>query len=73
MKTKRLNIRPIEENDWSSIQAIWEDFNKSEYVIYDNFKNTDSDDVKKESKNGQMQRGVERNIFSLQPALEVRL
>lgn len=47
MRTERLSIRPIEESDWSSIQAIWEDFNKSEYVIYDNIKNTDADDVKK--------------------------
>lgn len=46
MKTERLLIRPIDEDDWTSIQAIWEDFNKSEYVIYDNTKNTDSDDVR---------------------------
>lgn len=46
MRTERLTIRPITESDWKSIRNIWIDFNKSEYVIYDNEKNTDSDDVK---------------------------
>ena len=46
MKTDRLTIRTITENDWESIRNIWIDFNKSQYVIYDNEKNTDSDDVK---------------------------
>ena len=45
MRTERLTIRPITESDWKSIRNIWIDFNKSEYVIYDNEKNTDSDDV----------------------------
>ena len=38
MNTEHLNVRYIEENDWKSIQAIWLDFKKSEYVIYDNYK-----------------------------------
>lgn len=47
MKTERLTIRPIEESDWQSIQKIWIDFNRSKYVIYDTYKNTDTEDVKK--------------------------
>ena len=46
MNTERLTIRYIEENDWKSIQAIWLDFKQSEYVIYDNYKETDSASVK---------------------------
>ena len=46
MNTEHLNVRYIEENDWKSIQAIWLDFKKSEYVIYDNYKETDSESVK---------------------------
>lgn len=43
---ERLTIRPIEESDWPVIRKIWIDFNNSEYVIYDNAKNTDPEDVK---------------------------
>ena len=46
LQTERLTVRPIEELDWTSIREIWIDFNNSEYVIYDNEKNTDPDDVK---------------------------
>lgn len=46
MKTERLTVRHIKEDDWRGIQSIWMDFNKTEYVIYDNIKNTHSDDVK---------------------------
>lgn len=63
MKTERLTIRPIEESDWQSIQKIWIDFNRSKYVIYDTYKNTDTEDVKKELQNGQMQLVMEKNIF----------
>lgn len=63
MKTERLTIRPIEESDWQSIQKIWIDFNRSKYVIYDTYKNTDTEDVKKELQNGKMQLVMEKNIF----------
>lgn len=46
LQTKRLTIRKIEEDDWEAIRNIWIDFNKSEYVIYDNEKNTDPENVK---------------------------
>lgn len=35
IKTKRLTIRPLREQDWQSIQAIWEDFGHSAYAQYD--------------------------------------
>lgn len=35
IKTERLTIRRIIENDWKSIQSIWKDFNSSEYAQYD--------------------------------------
>lgn len=38
--TKRLTIRPIEENDWTAIKEIWDDFKNTEFVIYDNDKDT---------------------------------
>lgn len=63
MKTERLTIRPIEESDWQSIRKIWIDFNRSKYVIYDTYKNTDTEDVKKRIANGQMQLVMEKNIF----------
>ena len=46
MKTDRLTIRFIEEEDWQSIQSIWTDFKNSEYVFYDTYKDTDSENVK---------------------------
>lgn len=46
MKTGRMTIRRIEEDDWEAIRNIWLDFNRSEYVIYDNEKNTDPENVK---------------------------
>ena len=46
MKTDRLTIRFIEEEDWQSIQSIWMNFKKSEYVYYDTYKDTDSENVK---------------------------
>lgn len=38
--TKRLTIRPIEAKDWIAIKEIWDDFKKTEFVVYDNFKDT---------------------------------
>ena len=36
--TNRLTIRPIEENDWTAIKEIWDDFKNTEFVIYDNIR-----------------------------------
>lgn len=64
MKTERLTIRYIVEEDWPSIQAIWKDFNKTEYVIYDTVKNTDNDVVKeKVSKWAEANWNSEAHIF----------
>lgn len=46
MKTERLLIRPIEEDDWQAIRNIWLDFNSSEYKYFDNEKNTEPDNVR---------------------------
>ena len=35
LKTQRLNIRFIEENDWKSLMRIWDDFSHSQYAKYD--------------------------------------
>ena len=46
MRTDRLQVRFIREEDWRSIQAIWEDFKQTEYVFYDTCKNTEDEEVK---------------------------
>lgn len=35
LKTERLTIRCVAENDWQSIKEIWEDFNASPFAQYD--------------------------------------
>lgn len=46
LKTERLTIRPIVEEDWKSIQEIWEDFNRSPFSQYDKPHNTNDEDVR---------------------------
>lgn len=46
INTNHLLIRPIREDDWRSVQAIWEDFASSPYAQYDTPHNTDPDDVR---------------------------
>lgn len=46
LKTERLNIRLITEDDWQSIQGIREDFGRSVCAQYDKPFNTDPDDVR---------------------------
>lgn len=46
LKTPRLTLRPIREDDWRSVQAIWRDFARSEYVIYDKYFDTDDEAVR---------------------------
>lgn len=45
LKTERLTVRPIKENDWRSIQEIWADFNASRFAQYDMPHMTDDADV----------------------------
>ena len=35
LQTERLTIRPIQTEDWRSVQAIWQDFARSPYAQYD--------------------------------------
>lgn len=44
--TDRLTIRPIREEDWRAIRAIWEDFSASPCAQYDRPHNTDPEDVR---------------------------
>ena len=46
LKTERLMIRHIVEDDWRSIRDIWVSFNASEFAQYDIPHNTDDDDVR---------------------------
>ena len=46
LKTERLNIRPVVEEDWRSILEIRKDFAVSSYAQYDKPFNTDPDDVR---------------------------
>lgn len=46
LTTERLFIRLIEDEDWRDIKEIWDDFNKSDLRIYDNFKDTDPESLK---------------------------
>lgn len=43
--TKRLTIRPIEERDWIIMKEIWDDFKRTQYVIYDNYKDTNPESL----------------------------
>ncbi|MGN1235250.1 MAG: GNAT family N-acetyltransferase [Christensenellaceae bacterium] len=45
IKTERLTIRHIIEEDWKSIKKIWVDFNHSPFAQYDKPHNTDDEDV----------------------------
>ena len=47
--TKRLTIRPIEAKDWIAIKEIWDDFKKTEFVVYDNFKDTTPESLVQQS------------------------
>ncbi len=44
--TKRLELRRIREDDWESVQKIWEDFGRSDYAQYDKPHGTQSDEVR---------------------------
>lgn len=46
LKTDRLTIRRIAEDDWKSLQRIWKDFSSSEYAQYDKPHDTDAEAVR---------------------------
>ncbi len=45
IKTERLTIRNIEEDDWKAIKEIWTDFNCSEFSKYDTPHSTEDEEV----------------------------
>ena len=45
IKTDRLTVRRIREEDWQDIRDIWIDFSASDYAEYDTPKKTDDDSV----------------------------
>ena len=66
LKTERLDIRYITENDWKSIQKIWENFNASEFAQYDIPHNTDDEDVRERiAKWAKVSRGLEHMFFAV--------
>ena len=46
IKTERLTIRHIIEDDWKSIKEIWQNFKLSEFAQYDMPHNTDDEEVR---------------------------
>ncbi len=46
LKTERLTIRRVAEDDWKSLHNIWEDFSSSEYAQYDMPHATSDEDVR---------------------------
>lgn len=44
--TERLHIRPIVEDDWQSVQRIWEDFSHSKYAQYDRPHTIQEEDIR---------------------------
>ena len=46
IKTERLTIRHIIEEDWKGIKEIWVDFNNSSFSQYDKPHNTNDEDVR---------------------------
>ena len=50
IKTRRLEIRYIESDDWKSLIEIWKDFNQSEYSRYDIPHSLDETEVREKTK-----------------------
>lgn len=46
LKTERLIIRRITEDDWKAVKAIWEDQKQSRYAQYDKPSDTEESDVR---------------------------
>lgn len=66
LKTDRLIIRHIVEDDWKSIKDIWQDFKSSEFAQYDMPHNTDDEDVRiRISKWAKYNSGIEHMFFAV--------
>ena len=66
LKTERLTIRHIVEDDWESIRDIWKSFNTTEFAQYDTPHNTDDEDVRiRISKWANANKGMEHMFFAV--------
>ena len=66
LKTDRLIIRHIREDDWQSIRDLWKDFNASDFAQYDIPHNIDDEDVRvRISKWANANIGMEHMFFAV--------
>lgn len=65
LKTERLSIRRIVEDDWKSIKEIWIDFNTSALSQYDQPHNTDDEDVQQRIAKWAANSGIEHMFFAV--------
>ena len=66
IKTERLTVRLIEKSDWKGMQALWEDFNASEYAVYDKPHATDEAVLRPQiSRWAEANRGTEHMFFAV--------
>ncbi len=66
LKTERLIIRHIREDDWQSIRDLWKNFNDSDFAQYDIPHNIDDEDVRvRISKWANANIGMEHMFFAV--------
>lgn len=66
LRTERLVIRHIKEEDWRDIKDIWVNFNASEFAQYDRMHNTDDEDARARiSKWSKANSGMEHMFFAV--------
>ena len=65
LKTDRLTIRHIVEDDWKSIKAIWVDFRADALSQYDKPHNTDDEDVRERIAKWAANSGREHLFFAV--------
>lgn len=65
LKTDRLLIRPIVENDWRAIRDVWRDFSASEYAQYDMPHDTEDEAVRQRMIKWVQHSGWEHMFFAI--------
>lgn len=66
LRTKRLTVRNIEEDDWQSVRDIWSDFNASAFAKYDKPHSVCDEDVRARiSKWAKANEGTEHMFFAV--------
>ncbi len=65
LKTDRLAIRHIVEDDWKSIKAIWVDFRADAFSQYDKPHNTDDEDIRERIAKWAANSGREHLFFAV--------